>query len=217
MISKIGYYDMNEEWISQMKNPMHDQSPFKDKDNWFEQANIWIDLAYSCMNTNLLPKYQYHVIDRCLRGASDIISCETTKVHSNTASLIQWCKQWSKGAVEEYAQLFQILKDSRSGKPPPHRHVCECRDAKRKRHFTAEHKFPIMIPKKGIRDRGWTLEEVRDWMWQHSKVTIVTQEENKRLLAFTEDMEIANKRYENAGIEVCIHPRYLAEGEDNAI
>ena len=43
-------------------------------DDWRTQANIWIDLAYSCMNTEMLPKYQYHVIDRCLRGASDIIS-----------------------------------------------------------------------------------------------------------------------------------------------
>ena len=218
MISKIGYYDINEEWISQQKNPLHDQSAYypPDESDWAKQANIWIDLAYSCMNTEMLPKYQYHVLDRCLRGASDIISCETTAVHSNTASLIQWCKQWSKGAVEEYAQLFQILKDSRSGKPPTHRQVCECRDAKRKRHFTAEHKFPIMIPKKGVRDRGWTLEEVRDWMWQHSRGTIVTQAENKRLLPFTEDMTIASKRYEDAGIEVCIHPKYLAEGEDDA-
>ena len=206
MISKIGYHDMNTDWI----DPLSEQEP---QEEWKKQANIWIDLAYSCMNTEMLPKYQYHVLDRCLRGASDIISCETTAVHSNTASLIQWCKQWSKGAVKEYADVFQILKDSRSGKPPTHRQVCEARDENRKRLFTAEHKFPIMIPKKGIRDRGWTLEEARDWMWQHSKVTIVTYAENKRLLPFTEDMEIASKRYSDAGIEVCIHPRYLAEDE----
>mgnify|MGYP000231673994 CR=1 FL=1 len=121
--------------------------------DWEIQADTWIDIAYSCMHTPLLPKYQYHVIDRCLRGASDIISCESTAVHSNTASLIQWCKQWSKGAVQEYAQLFQLLKQERAGKPPTHRQVCESRDASRKRHFTAEHQFPIMIPKKGIRDR----------------------------------------------------------------
>ena len=203
MISKIGYHDMNTDWI----DPLSEQEP---QEEWIKQANIWIDLAYSCMNTEMLPKYQYHVLDRCLRGASDIISCETTAVHSNTASLIQWCKQWSKGAVKEYADVFQILKDSRSGKPPTHRQVCEARDENRKRLFTAEHKFPIMIPKKGIRDRGWTLEEARDWMWQHSKVTIVTYAENKRLLPFTEDMTIASKRYSDAGIEVCIHPKYLA-------
>ena len=206
MISKIGYHDINTDWI----DPLSEQEP---QEEWKKQANIWIDLAYSCMNTEMLPKYQYHVLDRCLRGASDIISCETTAVHSNTASLIQWCKQWSKGAVKEYADVFQILKDSRSGKPPTHRQVCEARDENRKRLFTAEHKFPIMIPKKGIRDRGWTLEEARDWMWQHSKVTIVTYAENKRLLPFTEDMTIASKRYEDAGIEVCIHPKYLAEDE----
>jgi len=180
-------------------------------DDWKKQANIWIDLAYSCMNTEMLPKYQYHVLDRCLRGASDIISCESTKVHSNTASLIHWCRQWSKGAVQEYARVFQLLQDSRAGKPPTHRQVCDARDKNRKRFFTAEHQFPVMIPKKGVRDRGWTLEELRDWMWQYSGVTIVTQAENKRLLPFTEDMEIASKRYEQAGIDVCIHPRYLTQ------
>ena len=39
-------------------------------DDWQLQANTWIDIAYS-QNTPLLPKYQYHVLDRCLRGASD--------------------------------------------------------------------------------------------------------------------------------------------------
>ena len=66
-----------------------------EQNDWELQANTWIDIAWSCMLTPLLPKYQYHVLDRCLRGASDIISCETTAVHSNTASLIQWCKTWS--------------------------------------------------------------------------------------------------------------------------
>ena len=208
-------YDVTQAWLDWSKtNP--DPGSYLPANDWRTQANIWIDLGYSCMKTSLLPKYQYHIIDRCLRGASDIISCETTAVHSNTSSLIQWCKQWSKGAVEEYAQLYQILKDSRSGKPPTHRQVCECRDGKRKRHFTAEHQFPIMIPKKGIRDRGWSLEQAREWMWQYSKVTIVTQDENKRLLPFTEDMEIAGERYKDAGIEVSVHPKYLAKGDEDA-
>ena len=41
------------------------------KDNWRLQANTWIEIGYSCVNT-LLPKYQYHILDRCFRGASDI-------------------------------------------------------------------------------------------------------------------------------------------------
>ena len=55
-------------------------------DDWINQANTWIEIGYSCMNTDLLPKYQYHILDRCFRGASDIISCETTNVYSNTAT-----------------------------------------------------------------------------------------------------------------------------------
>lgn len=178
-------------------------------DDWKLQANTWIDIAYSCMNTPLLPKYQYHVLDRCLRGASDIISCESTKVHSNTASLIQWCKQWSNEALFRYWEVVEELTSERNGKPPTHRQVCNARDVVNgKRWFTCEHEYPMVIPKKGVRDHGWALEELRDWMWTYSKVTIILNEENNRLLPFTEDMNLAAKRYEEAGIIVCNHPEH---------
>ena len=45
---------------------------------WKEQANEWMRIAYSAKTSQLLPKYQYHILDRCLRGSSDIISCEST-------------------------------------------------------------------------------------------------------------------------------------------
>ena len=60
-----------------------------------------------------------------------------------------------------------------------------------------------------MRDHGWTLQQLRDWMWQYSKVTIILNSENDELLPYTEDMSLAAKRYENAGIVVCEHPQHL--------
>lgn len=179
--------------------------------DWELQANTWIDIAYSCMNTPLLPKYQYHVLDRCLRGASDIISCETTAVHSNTASLIQWCKQWSDRALDRYWQIREWKTVERDGKPPTHRQICNARMNTGKRWFTCEHEYPIIIPKKGVRDGGWTLQQLRDWMWEYSKVTIILNSENDELLPFTEDMNLAAKRYSDAGIIICHHPHHSEE------
>ena len=178
--------------------------------DWKQQAYTWIEIAHSCTLTPLLPKYQYHVIDRCLRGASDIISAESTSVHSNTASLIQWCKQWSSEALFKYQMFKDELTEQRGGKPPTHRQVCNARDERGKRWFTCEHEYPIIIPKKGVRDHGWSLQQLRDWMWQYSKVTIILHSENDKLLPWTEDMSIAAKRYENAGIVVCEHPHHLS-------
>ena len=72
---------------------------------WKEQANEWMRIAYSAKTSQLLPKYQYHILDRCLRGASDIISCESISVHSNTSSLIQWCKLWSEVSLQRIARF----------------------------------------------------------------------------------------------------------------
>ncbi len=180
-------------------------------DDWVNQANTWIEIGYSCVNTDLLPKYQYHILDRCFRGASDIISCETTNVHSNTASLIQWCKQWSKEAVVAYAEAFGRLKEVRDGKNPTHRMACESRDENGKRLFTAEHEYPIKIVKTGVRDQGWTLEQTKNWLWKYSKVTIILNSENDKLLPWTGSMDIAATRYEQAGIEKVTHPRYIPD------
>ena len=176
---------------------------------WKEQANEWIRIAYSAKTSQLLPKYQYHILDRCLRGASDIISCESTSVHSNTSSLIQWCKLWSDKALHQYYQVRDELTEQRLGKPPTHRQICNARDSTNKRWFTCEHEYPLVIPKKGVRDQDWTMQQLSDWMWTYSKVTIILNSENDRLLSWTEDMDIASKRYENTGIVVCEHPQHV--------
>ena len=99
----------------------------------------------------------------------------TTAVNSNTASLIQWCRQWSAEAVFIYNQVAADMTIARNGKPPTHRQVCDARDSNGKRWFTAEHEFPLTIVKKGVRDHAWTLEQARLWLWDYSVVTIVTE------------------------------------------
>ena len=180
----------------------------KSMDDYKTQADTWLEVGYSCMNTPMLPKYQYHVLDRCIRGASDLISCETTSVHTNTASLIQWCKLWSVEALNKYNELWDELTERRNGKPPTHRIVCNERDQNRTRWFTCEHEYPLIIPKKGVRDEGWTLQELKDWMWTYSKVTIILNEENDRLQPYTTDMTLAATRYKTAGIETTPHPQH---------
>ena len=53
------------------------------------------------------------------------------------------------------------------------------------------------------------MQQLSDWMWTYSKVTIILNSENDRLLSWTEDMDIASKRYENIGIVVCEHPQHV--------
>ena len=45
-------------------------------------------------------------------------------------------------------------------------------------------------------------------MWTYSKVTIILNEENDRLLPYTTDMDLAATRYKTAGIETVPHPEH---------
>ena len=103
------------------------------------------------------------------------------------------------------------MTHERKGKPPTHRQICNARDGQNRRWFTCEHEYPMIIPKKGVREGHWNLQELRDWMWRYSKVTIILNSENEKLIPFTEDMDLAAKRYEDAGIVVCEHPQHLTQ------
>ena len=118
---------------------------------------------------------------------------------------------WSQEALYQYWEINEELTSIRNGKPPTHRQICNARDEQGKRWFTCEHEYPIIIPKKGVRDGGWSLRRLRNWMWTYSRVTIILNSENDRLLPFTEDMDLAAKRYEDAGITVCEHPQHLTK------
>lgn len=175
---------------------------------WKPETDKLIHIAWYSTQISLNRKFAYNIVDKALRGASDIISSECLNVVNNTMSVIQWCRQWSHDALDEYWTIRDILTEERGGKPPTHRQICNWRNYAGKRPFTVEHEYPILIPKKGVLDDGWTETNLRDWMYQYGRATIITQVENARLLNHTADMQIAAKRYATGGIIICQHPHF---------
>jgi len=180
---------------------------------WKPEVDKLVHIAYYSTQISLDRKFAYNIVDRALRAASDIISSECLNVVNNTMSVIQWCRQWSHDALDEYWTIRDILTEERNGKPPTHRQICNWRDSNRKRPFTVEHEYPILIPKKGVLDDAWTEDQLRDWMYKYGRATIITQAENARLLNHTADMQIARKRYDTASIVICQHPHFQQAAE----
>ena len=176
---------------------------------WKHDVDQLIHLAWYSTQLNCNRKFAYNMVDKALRSASDVLSCECDNVVNNTMSVIQWCRQWSCNALDEYWKIRDILTEQREGKPPTHRQICNWRDEHGKRPFTVEHEYPILIPKKGVLDDKWTETRLNEWMWQYGRATIITQAENARLLNHTADQAIAAKRYINGGVVICQHPHFV--------
>ena len=176
--------------------------------SWEQQAQCYLHVAWYAAQTPLDRKYAYNIVDRALRGASDIISCECTAVVNNTASVLQWCVHWSHDALDTYWIVQEQLTEQREGKPPTHRQITQARDDAGKRWWTVEHQYPILIPNTGLLDEGWSQAHLIDWMMRYGKATIVTQRENARLTNHTKCMEEASSRYDSASITVCRHPQF---------
>ncbi|MGA1771929.1 MAG: hypothetical protein ACO39T_06630 [Flavobacteriaceae bacterium] len=180
---------------------------------WTHDVDQLIHIAWYSTQLDINRKFAYNMVDKALRSASDILSCECDNVVNNTMSVIQWCRQWSHDALDYYWTIKDELTELRGGKPPTHRQICNYRDEHGKRPFTVEHEYPILIPKKGVLDNHWTETQLRDWVWQYGRATIITQAENARLLNHTEVMEVAQKRYSDASIVICQHPHFQQAAE----
>ena len=180
----------------------------QDVSEWNKQVHEYLRIAYEIGNSSLIHKYRRSILDACLRGASDIISCENTNISNNTQSMIQWCLRWTNEAMDKYWLASELLTVTRAGKPPTHRQICDVRSDNGKRFWTVEHEHPLLIPKTGLMDERWSFNQLVDWMYKYGYATIVTPEENKRLLKTTQSMEVAGQRYSSAGIQVVYHPQH---------
>lgn len=181
--------------------------------DWKSQVDEYLALGYHIAHTDLIQKYKKAILDRCLRGASDIISCESINVHNNTMSMLQWCKHWSSDAYSLYIEVGNALSIERGGKAPSHRQICNSRDESGKRYWTVEHQYPLVIAKDGLMFHSWSLDDLKEWMYDRGYATIVTQAEEARLLKYTKDVLVASNRYSEAGISVITHPQF-AQGEN---
>jgi len=176
--------------------------------SWTQDVDRLIHIAHYTCQLGLNRKFSYNMVDKALRSASDILSAECDNVVNNTMSVIQWCRQWSDEALHRYDLVKDQLTEQRGGKPPTHRQICNARDEHRKRWWTVEHEYPILIPKRGVLDDAWSEATLRNWMWEYGRATIITQTENARLLNHTADMQIARQRYSSANIQICRHPHF---------
>ena len=175
---------------------------------WLAQSTEYLRLAHHISQTTLITKYKKAILDKCLRGASDLISCESVNVHNNTMSMLQWCLRWSEEALDTYYNVEINLTEQRNGKPPTHRQICDARDPFKTRYWTVEHEHPLIIPKEGLMFENWSFDQLSEWMFTYGYATIITQSENKGLVSFTKSMEEAKKRYSDTGIKVLIHPHH---------
>jgi hypothetical protein len=163
--------------------------------DWEQQAYTYLLMAFHAARSPLEVKYRKSIIDKLLRGGSDLLSSRNLNCVANTSSAIQWYCWWSERALEEYDLQVTLKTAERGGKAPTHRQVCDSRQRDR-RCFTVEHQFPIAIPKQGLID-GWSFQTLADWMWKYGTGTIITHEENRSLQSWTLDMTEAHRRYDN--------------------
>jgi hypothetical protein len=176
---------------------------------WEAEVDEYLLLAHHIAHTSLSQKYKKSILDRCLRGASDIISCESVSVNNNTMSMLQWCKRWSEEAYSLYELVREELTEQRNGKVATHRQICNAKDENNKRYWTVEHQYPLVIAKDGLIHNSWSLNDLKNWMYDKGYATIVTQREEARLLRYTKDILVASNRYNEAGIRVIIHPEFV--------
>ena len=152
---------------------------------WRTQYTTLLQIAWYCAQQPLRRSYKLQMVDRALRAASDILSSETTRVHNNTGSCIQWCLLWTHSAQKLYLDNRQST----------HRKTCDLRHANSKRFFSVEHPHPLKTVKTDLLD-GMDYDTLVEWMESKGRAVIVTQDELAILPQLGEDRyEKLNIRY----------------------
>lgn len=152
-------------------------------EQWEEQVEALLQIAYFTNSQPLLSHYKRSMLGKCIRSASDIISCESTRVHNNTASMIQWCLHWTEDAQALYWEQQQST----------HRKTTNMRDSNGKRYWSVEHEHPVADCINMLLD-GCSYATLKDWMYSYGKAVIVTQDELAKL------PQLGENRYEKLGI-----------------
>ena len=168
-------------------------------EEWKQQVDVILEIIIEIGSKKLEKKYKMYMMDKMLRIVSDIISSESL-VTASTYTNLRTCRRWSKGAVNLYNTIKEEIT-STSGQPVNRSMVIK-QKINGKHIFVVEHEYPLLIPKTGVLEKNWDTKTLREWMYNFSKITVITKEEDLKLTKTSIDMETASKRYINAGIEI---------------
>lgn len=151
--------------------------------DWNDESDRLLRLAYYIAQLDLMRHYKISMLDKAIRSASDILSCESTRVHNNTGSMLQWCLRWTEDAQRIYWE----------NKKSTHRITTQGRDANGKRLWAVEHPHPL----KNVKDlllEGCSYDTFIEWMKEYGHAVIVSQAELAKL------PQLGNNRYEQFDI-----------------
>ena len=83
-----------------------------------------------------------------------------------------------------------------------HRQACNAKDANGKSIYINEHQYLVNIAKQGVMFDGWSLDKLKEHMYNYGKFIVVLKQQDKELLSTTTDMNIAEERYADANIQI---------------
>jgi hypothetical protein len=150
--------------------------------------------AYNVARSSVLPdKEKHYLVDRTLRSASDLYSCDMDTLTHSSMNVRRYCKYWSIEAFEQYKEF------RRQGMT--HRQACNGK-INGKSAYINEHEIPLQIIKIWVIDIGCDYEEFRQFFYNYGKTTILTKKQDTKLLSKTTSLAEAKERYSNAGIRV---------------
>ena len=113
----------------------------------------------------------------------------------------------SKLVIQNYLKLhkipylfFDTFNNDFREEGMTHKQACYAR-VNGKSAYINEHQYPLSIVKKALLNDGWTLDQLKDYMYTYGSYTVVTKEEDLKLKSVSTIKE-GHNRYENANIEV---------------
>jgi hypothetical protein len=150
--------------------------------------------AYNVARSSVLPdKEKHYLVDRTLRSASDLYSCEMDTLTHSSSNVRRYCKYWSTDALFQY----QLFRDQGM----THRQACNGK-VDGKSAYINEHEIPLQIIKIWVIDIGCDFDEFREFFYNYGKTTVLTKKQDTRLLQKTSSLAEAKERYSNANIRV---------------
>ena len=162
--------------------------------SWKTTTDELCRIVHDAANSPISDRAKGMLIDRTLRIISNVISNEDESAGQNSLTARNGALYWSKKAYAKYKELVQ------SGLS--HRQACNAKDADGKSIYINEHQYPVNIAKQCVMFDGWSLDKLKEHMYNYGKFIVVLKQQDKELLSTTTDMNIAEERYADANIQI---------------